>query len=258
MTFGGRLPWGVGLLLTLVVVPSLLVAFGDRHAGSLYELVALAPADVWRGQIWRLVTWSVIEPGPLGLILTCLFIYWLGRDLAGEWGSRRFLAVFGGVALTAAVATCLVALADAAVMSHRYLGGWELTTAMIVAWGLWFPHRIVRLFFLLPITGFWLAWLTIAVTVVYAVYMGWEGYLPELGAEGAILAWFYRPAIIARWTAARKAADDRRRRAERARRMARSEASLHLVEDHDEDDALPPEIEGQLRDIFEKGKSKPR
>src|SRR5580698_2413103 len=35
MTFGGRLPWAIGLLLTLIVGLSLLVAFGDRHAGSL-------------------------------------------------------------------------------------------------------------------------------------------------------------------------------------------------------------------------------
>jgi membrane associated rhomboid family serine protease len=257
MTFGGRLPWGVGLVLSAVVVLSLIVALGDRHAGSLFELTALAPAEVWRGQLWRLLTWPFIEPGPLGLIFTCLFIFWFGRDLAAEWGSRRFLMVFGGVLLAAAVATCLVALVDPAVMASSHLGGWSLTTAMVVAWGLWFPHRIVRIYFVLPITGFWLAWLTIAITVVYAVYMGWEGFLPELGAEGAILAWLFRRSLSGRWAAFRKSLDDRRRQAARARRVARSQAALRLVEEHDGDD-LPPEIEGQLRDIFEKSQRKPR
>jgi hypothetical protein len=108
----------------------------------------------------------------------------------------------------------------------------------------------------LPISGFWLAWLTIAITVVLAVYSGWEGYLPELFAEGSILAWLFRRSLLARWTAARAGLQARRLQARRAKQRARSMASLHLVETHEDDD-LPPEIEGQLRDIF-KGKTKPR
>jgi membrane associated rhomboid family serine protease len=256
LTFGGRLPWAIGLLLSLVVGLSLLVAFGDRHAGSVFELTALAPSQVWHGQVWRLATWPFIEPGPLALIFTCLFIYWFGRDLAEEWGSRRFLLVFGGVMLAAAVATCLIALVDASVMPQTYLGGWALTTAMVVAWGLWFPTRVVRIYFILPITGFWLAWLTIAITVVYAVYAGWEGFLPELTGEAGILAWLFRRSLAARWGAARRSIVDQRRKVDRQRRLARSKAALRVVASHD-DDELPPEIEGQLRDIFRKGKGKP-
>jgi len=256
MSFGGRLPWAIGLVLSLIVGLSLVVAFGDRHAGSFFELASLAPADVWRGQVWRLVTWPFIEPGPIALIFACLFVWWFGKDLADEWGSRRFLTVFGGVVLAAAVGTCLVAQADPAVMDHSYLGGWALTTAMVVAWGLWFPTRVVRIYFVLPITGYWLAWLTIAVTVIFAVYSGWEGFLPELFAEGSILAWLFRRSLLARWSAARAGFEARRRQARRAQQRARSTASLRLVEVH-EDDELPPEIEGKLRDIFE-GKQKPR
>jgi len=254
MSFGGRLPWAVGLLLTLTIGLSLLVAFGDRHAGSLFELVSLTPGEVWHGQLWRLVTWPFVEVGPVGLIFTCLFLFWFGRDLAEEWGSRRLLAVLGGVTLAAGVCTCLVAQLDRPVLEARYLGGWALTTAMVVAWGLWFPHRIIRLFFVLSITGWWLAWLTVALTVVYAVYAGWQGLLPDLLAEGAILAWLFRRPVVARWAKARAALGARRRQAQRTRKHARSVASLHLVETH-EDDALPPEIEEQLRQIFsDKGK----
>ena len=257
MTFGGRLPWAVGLLLTLVVGLSLVVAFGDRHAGSLFELTALSPVHVWHGQVWRLLTWPFIEPGPLGLIITCLMIFWFGRDLADAWGSRWFLLVFGGVVLGAALATCLIALVDASVMPQTYLGGWALTTAMIVGWGLWFPTRVVRIYFIIPITGFWLAWLTVAITVVYAVYAGWEGFLPELTAEAGILAWLFRHSLAERWGRAQRAFGEQRRKSERQRRIARSKASLRVVEDHEDDD-LPPEIEGQLRDIFEKRKDRPQ
>ena len=255
-SFGGRLPWSVGLVLCVTVALSLAVAFGDRHAGGLFELLSLVPADVWHGQVWRLLSWPFIEPSPFGLIFACLFLYWFGRDLAAEWGDRQWLTVFGGVAAVAAVGTCLVARVDPPVMDHAYLGGWGLASAMVVAWGLWFPHRVVRIYFIIPITGYWLAWLTVAITVVFAIYSGWEGYLPELFAEGSILAWLYRRLLVAKWAQARRDLDQQRQRAERTRRRAKAVSHLRLIEagDDDGDAPLPPDLEDKVRDLLSKAK----
>ncbi len=198
-TFGGRLPWAVGLVLSLALGLSLFAAFGSRHTAPLFELASLSPQDVWRGQVWRLADVAV----PRGrarsaLIFTCLFVYWFGRDLADEWGSPRFLRVFGGVMLAAAVATCLVAQIDRSVLTQSYLGGWSATTAMIVAWGLWFPDRVVRIYFVLPIRGYWLAWLTIAITFDLRGILRLGGLLAGLFAEGSIVAWLFRGSILAR------------------------------------------------------------
>ena len=259
-SLGGRLPWAVGLALCVTVGMSLGVALADRHAG-LFDLVSLAPREVWRGQLWRLPSWLFVEPGPLALVFGCLFLYWFGRDLAEAWGSGRWLAIFGGVALASAVGTCLVAQVDAAVMARAYLGGWALSSSMVVAWGLWFPERVVRIYFILPIRGFWIAWLTVAVTVVYAVYAGWEGYLPELFAQGSILGWLYRRVVFARWARARRDRELRLRNVQAARRRAshraRGAAQMRLIEGADEDAPLPPELEDQVRELLA-GRTKPR
>jgi membrane associated rhomboid family serine protease len=221
LSFGGRIPWAVGLLLSITVVLSLFAAFADRHAGPLFDIASLRPADVWRGQLWRLATWPLIEPRPIGLIFNCLFLYWFGPALAAEWGSRRFLLVFAGVTLAAGAGTCLVALIDPEVLRHAYLGGWVLTTALVVSWGLWFPDNIVRLYFVLPIRGYWLAWLTVGITVVYAVYSGWTDLLPELLGEASILAWLFRRTILARWSKAKRRFDAQRRDSVRLRSVRR-------------------------------------
>jgi len=222
-----------------------------RFIGHGCPVGALVPSEVWRGQVWRLATWPFIEPSPLSLLFTCLSLYWFGSDLAREWGSPRFLAVFGGVTLAAAVGTCLIAQIDEGALSQRYLGSWALTCAMIVAWGLWFPDRVVRIYFVLPIRGYWLAWLTVALTVVYAVYAGWERFLPELFAEGSSLAWLFRRPLLARWTTSRKAAEGRRRDAVRAKKRAQSVAYLRVLETHDDDPPpLPPDVEDKVRDLF--------
>src|SRR5882672_8943214 len=98
-SFGGRIPGAIGLTLVVTVASSLLVAFGSRHAEGIFAYAPLVPNEVWRGQVWRLVTWPFIEPAPLSLVFTCLFLFWFGVDLAREWGPRRFLFVYGGVAL---------------------------------------------------------------------------------------------------------------------------------------------------------------
>jgi membrane associated rhomboid family serine protease len=248
------MPWGVGLVLSVTVALSLFAAFGSRHAAPLFELATLSPADVWLGQVWRLVTWPFVQPTALGLVFACLFLWWFGRDLAEEWGSVRFLAVFGAVALAAAVGTCLLARVDGAVLDQRYLGGWPVKCAMIVAWGLCFPDRVVRLWFVLPLRGYGIAWMAIAITVFLAVYSGWEGFVPDLVAEGAILAWLFRSSVYARGSGVLRAFERRRREARRRRRdraRTRSMAHLDVIETRDDDPPpLPPELAGKIDDLL--------
>jgi membrane associated rhomboid family serine protease len=254
LSFGGRIPWGVGLVLTLTVVTSLSVALVSRHVLPLLELGALVPDRVLHGQIWRLLTWSVIEPGPLALVFGCLLLYFFGRDLAGEWGSRRFLAVYFGIALVAAVGTCIIAVFDAPLLEHPYVGSWPLAEAITVAWGLWFPDRVIRIYFVIPVRGLVLAWGTVALTVVFAIYLGWDQYVPNLLAEGAMLAWLHRGPVESRWskwkrereTAARRS----KTRAKQEQRMATVHV-LHKLEESDDDlPPLPPEVSGKIDRII--------
>jgi membrane associated rhomboid family serine protease len=251
-TFGGRLPGGVGLLVVITAVASLATAFTSRHGAPLFDLAALAPALVWRGEVWRLGTWAFIEPDPIYLLFACVMLVWFGRDLENEWGARRLLGRWLGVVALASVVTCLVALVDPDVAAQRYLGALAISEAMVVAWGLWFPERVILLFFILPLRGIWIAWITVAVAFVFAVYEGWAGHLPALVAIAATLAWFYLPAIAGRrWKAKREAAarakKEARSRAARAKKRAASAAHLRVIEaDDDDPPPLPPELEGQI------------
>jgi membrane associated rhomboid family serine protease len=253
-SFGGRLPWAVGLVLVLTVSLSLLVAFGSRHTAPLHGYLSLRPAGVLNGELWRLASWPFLEPSPLYLILSCLFIGWFGSDLANIWGSRLFLAVFASTMLAAGIGTSLLGLVDHDVYTQEYVGGYALCAAITVAWGLFFPDRVVRIYFVLPIRGFWLAWLTIAWTVVYAVYAGWEHQLPELLAEGSTLGWMYRGWFKVKWRARRKAKEVETRFRDVRDRTAKRKASvgyLRLVEKEDDDPPpMPKEVEDRVSDLL--------
>lgn len=263
MTFGGRVPWSVGALLAVTVITSLIVAMGNRHISPLFELGSLVPDRVLHGEVWRLLSWAFIEPSPLSLLFACLLLYWFGRDLAGAWGPRRFLQVYLGIALLAALGTCLIALVDTPILGQPYVGSWPLAEAITVAWGLWFPDRIIRIYFVIPIRGIIVAWGTVALTVLFAIYSGWDRYVPNLLAEGAMLAWLYRRPAVSGWSSWRRsrqrAARASRGRTKEAQRMATVHV-LRKIEEHDDDPApLSPELESKLTDIIAKGaKAKPK
>jgi membrane associated rhomboid family serine protease len=245
-SFGGRVPGGLGLVMSVTLVCSLIVAFSSRHTSPLFEYMALVPREVWRGQVWRLLTWAVIEPDPLQLIFAMLFLWWFGRDLAGVWGSRRFLAVWAGIAGVASVATCIVAQIDRAALDMYFLGGWALSCALTVAWGLWFPERRMLLFFFLPVTGRVMAWGTIVVTVILAVYHGWEHYLPHLFGMAAMLAWIFRGTITSKLRHAKERAQVK---SARAVKKKKSVEYLRVVESHDDDDPQTPDIDKKVDEI---------
>jgi membrane associated rhomboid family serine protease len=216
------------VLLAVTVALSLATAFGERHAGSLYDSVVLTPSHVWHGQVWRLLTWAVVEPSPVGLIFQCLFLCWFGRDLAGVWGGRRFVQVYGALAVGTGATLTLAARLDGALLHQAYVGGWPLTAALVVAWGLTFPDRVVRIYFILPIRGRLLAWLSVAFTVVYAIYEGWETVAPELVAELMMVAFVYRRKLWLHWEKARLTGELRRHTRRRSK-TTKDVAYLRLV-----------------------------
>lgn len=242
-SFGGRIPAGVGLVIVATIACSLVVAFGSRHTVSLFELARLEPRLVLGGEVWRLFTWVLVEPSPLSLLFVALTLYWFGKELAEEWGSLRFLRVYGAVTLVASAGTCLVALVDRDALAASFIGAWPLAAAVTVAWGFWFPDRTIRIWFVLPLRGIVVAWLVVGLTIAYAVYAGWEHYLPSLLAEGAMVGWLFRRSIAAKATSVRKAAVSRAR----VDKRRSSEELLRAIEEKDDELApLPPEIERVL------------
>src|SRR6185295_18007866 len=117
-------------------------------------------------------------------------------------------------------------LVDESVREQHYLGGDALAAAIAVAWGLCFPERRIFIWFIIPLTGRVLAWLTVVLTVVFSIYSGWEQYLPELFAEGSMLAYLFQDRIRARWSQTKGSWDRQRVRSARDKRISASKSYL--------------------------------
>jgi membrane associated rhomboid family serine protease len=187
--FGGRVPPAVGGLIAATVAVSLVAVVGERNGLPLLQLTVLQPRAVWSGEVWRLLTWVLVETEPLNLLFGGLVLYWFGRDLVDAWGERRFLATYFGIAAAAGVLTCLVALAWPALAGLHATGFWAALDATILAWALLHPFRQILLFFAIPVSGQALVWITVGGTVLFALFGGVAAFVPHLLAEGVAWIW---------------------------------------------------------------------
>jgi membrane associated rhomboid family serine protease len=194
LTFGGRVPAAVGLLLVAIGVASLAtwVAKSWFWAGLFSGTLASL-------QLWRLVTYALVVGDPLNLIFALIGIYFFGPPLVFEWGERRFLGASLVITIGAALATLLLgALLHVQV---AYIGVWPLLDAMVLLWALRNPEQQVLLMFVVPVTGRVMGYITVgipAVMALYAVITGGLGglvtYAPLLAAVG--IAWLLAGARI--------------------------------------------------------------
>jgi len=170
-----------------------------RAGVPLIAAATLAPERVLGGELWRLVTWTFLELHPLGLIFACLLLAWLGRDLSAAWGHWRFVGVYLGFAAAVAVTTCLIALFSGSVRLQSYATAWAMCDAILIAWATHFPNRQILLYFIIPVSGRNLVYLTIGGTALFALFSDPVLYIPHFIAIGFMLVFARYPALDLVW-----------------------------------------------------------
>lgn len=166
LTLGGRVPPAVGGLLLALVVLSVLDPLSHRAVSA---SLGLSAADVFSGEVWRLATWSLIAQDPIGLVFAALWIWQTGSQLAWNWGSRRFAAVWLGITAASGLVQVLVALAFPAAGALQATP-WPLLVALLLMWALAHPGAQISWFGMLPMTTEALRWVLVGGTALFAIF----------------------------------------------------------------------------------------
>jgi|KBSSwiStaDraftv2_1062776.scaffolds.fasta_scaffold21444_2 membrane associated rhomboid family serine protease len=200
--FGSRFPAPVIAILALTLLGTIVGAVLLRNGVPALAYVGLAPAAVWQGEIWRLLTWFFFAPGigPISLIFWAMMLLVFGRDLCDAWGWRRFVGVYLGIGVLAGLGTCLIALAWRPLLGTSYMDSWPVIDALVIVWAFLFPTRQIMFNFVVPVSGKALAWITVALTVFFALLSGLAVFLPHMIA--LVLGFAYvrgAPLLRRRW-----------------------------------------------------------
>lgn len=148
--------------MTIMYVAGLLL---QVFAPGFYEsYLCLNMSQVFKGQIWRLVTFVIYPPGgSLFYSLIMMVIYYqLGTTLERCWGALRYnLYIFSGM-LFHIVAALLVTLIEGSCVLY---GVGYLNMTMLLAFITEFPDTQFYLFYFIPIKAKWIG-------IVDAAYLG--------------------------------------------------------------------------------------
>ena len=153
----------------------------SRTRVSFIQGLFLQPVAVFRGEVWRLVSFMFMPPsagGGFGDILTVielLFLFWIGRTLEATWGDFRYNVYL----LLGWLFTCAAAF----IAPHQITTNGILMMSLLLPVGYLVPDAEIRLFFLIPIKMKWLALLT-------ALGMAW------LAVSGVLFGVFVQTGLV--------------------------------------------------------------
>ena len=135
--FFSGLPFGVRLLaLGYLVLGAVALTGVYTQTFDLYAWLGLSPARVWRGEVWRLVTYGFLPAGILDWVISGFWLATLIAVLGRNWTARGFWGY------------CLLGIIAGAipfVLLKREMEGGIATSAgmmfaLLVAWD-WFYRR---------------------------------------------------------------------------------------------------------------------
>jgi hypothetical protein len=83
------------LVVTMIITSVALFAGADVALGSL----GFSSSAVLRGELWRVITYGLVNPPSLAFALDVVMLIWFGREVEKALGRARFLALCGGIYL---------------------------------------------------------------------------------------------------------------------------------------------------------------
>jgi membrane associated rhomboid family serine protease len=136
------LPWGMRLFMLIFVLGFPVAWIGHRaQLFELYDWLALTPALVWKGQVWRVVTYAFLPAGSLDWAISLFWLATLISVLGRNWTSRGF---WGYCLLGALVGGLFIVLLKPG-MQRGVVGSAAMIYALLVAWDWMYRHERLML-----------------------------------------------------------------------------------------------------------------
>jgi hypothetical protein len=151
-------PGLVQAMAVLQLVTFAMLMLLPRASAMQFEaFLELQPERLLRGEVWRAFSHVLLPQSlsPLLVLISTLFMLWMGRGLDQAWGAFRVnLYVLGGI-LSLTVGALLFGYSGGAV--------WLFQT-LLFAFAVFYPDEEILLFFVIPIKIKWLALIGAAIT----------------------------------------------------------------------------------------------
>ena len=158
---------GIPNLMLIIVIGNIVVYMMDLFSnGAFSAMLYFEPFYIFRGQIWRLITFVFVPMGsssPFFFVLSLYFYWWIGSTLEREWGTTKFTVYYAmGVILNIlyGIITYLLPFMGSGVVTMDYVN-----LSLFFAFATLYPDmRVIPIIFLpfFSVKIKWLAWIDAA------------------------------------------------------------------------------------------------
>jgi len=145
--------------------------------------LTLEPYYIFKGQVWRLITWIIVPEAGFNILFTLIMLYFyysIGTDLERTWGEFRFnLYIFGGILFTDIAAIILYfvigsqssfALSMAGLFSTYYIN-----LSLFLAYAMTYPEHQVLFMFVVPVKMKWMGLVYLVLQFYFVLTTNWVG-----------------------------------------------------------------------------------
>jgi hypothetical protein len=165
---------------------------------EVYNMLTLDPYYIFKGQIWRIITWVITIPDESNIIIAAImmfFYYSIGNALEKTWGAFRYnVYIFSGIIFTLVAALLIYLFVPASVILgdyayvldlyneasnelsgyfiSQYISTYYINLSIFLAFAASYPDMQVLLYFIIPIKIKWLAYLDVALLAFSFIFSG--------------------------------------------------------------------------------------
>lgn len=191
------------------VVKALLLINIVMFAGQVFsplplvKWLGLTPRVVNNGWLWQIVTYMFLhsEAYLFHVIFNLLMLYWFGRDIEMNLGSRRFVRFYLCAGLVAALIYTLTEFIIRG-RGSAAIGASGAIMAVMVLYAIFYPRRQLLFMFLFPMKVRTFVLLMIGVDL-YIVFQAAEASnvaaIAHLGGAGYGLAYYQFSPLVGKW-----------------------------------------------------------
>ena len=154
--------------------------------GTFSKFFGLVPSYVWgRGYVWQLFTYMFIHGG-FGHIFFNMFALWMfGMELENRWGRKEFYRYYFLTGIGSGLITMLFSWNS----SIPVVGASGAIYAILLAFGMMFPERLIYFYFLIPIKAKYFVMIMGVITFISTFNPG-GGNISHLTHLGGLLIGF--------------------------------------------------------------------
>lgn len=151
---------GIPNLMLIISAGNVIVLLLDIFSNYTFSyLLRFVPAAIFRGQIWRLVTFIFVPVNEnlLWFVFSVLLYYSIGSSLERTWGSTKFTVYY--------MLGVLLNIASGLIMGLLGFGVYEtanlyyLNMSLFLAYATLYPDATFLIYFIIPVKAKWLAWI---------------------------------------------------------------------------------------------------